>query len=315
MSTYVYLRGLLLLTAPLLSQYLTAPADSNGLTISTEVKLVILDVSVKDSKGGYVSGLSQDDFRAYDNGKLQTIKHFSHEDVPVTVGLVIDSSGSMRAKRPEVITAALTFIHASNPRDEAFVVNFNEAVRPGLPPETPFTGDPQMLLAALWKGKPEGRTALYDALAYSFEYLDKGRMDKKTLVVVTDGGDNCSKVQWLDVLRRSQESRATIYTIGIFDENDPDRNPGVLRKLANVSGGEYYELPILDQVVPVCKKIAADIRNRYTIAYTPPDPGPGESARRIKVTASDTSHAHLIVRTRSRYISLDRATDRKGAGR
>src|SRR5579872_7235654 len=112
MSTAACVKGLLLCVAPLLAQTLASntiqPSDSTGLTISTDVKLVILDVSVKDAKGGYVSGLAADNFRVYDNRKPQVIKHFSHEDVPVTVGLVIDSSGSMRGKRPEVITAALT---------------------------------------------------------------------------------------------------------------------------------------------------------------------------------------------------------------
>ncbi len=306
MSAAACVKGFVLCAAPLLAQTLASntiqPSESTGLTISTDVKLVILDVSAKDTKGGYVSGLTIDNFQVYDNRKLQAIKHFSHEDAPVTVGLVIDSSGSMRGRRPEVITAALTFIHASNPRDETFVVNFNDTVQPGLPADVPFTGDPQMLLTAMWKGKPEGRTALYDALAYSLDHLEQGRMDKKTLVVVSDGGDNFSKMKWPDLLLRAQESRATIYTIGIFDEDDQDRNPAVLRKLANISGGEYYELPDLDEIVPACRKIAADIRNRYTIAYTPPAPGPGQSARTIKVTASDQDHAHLVVRTRSRYL-------------
>jgi Ca-activated chloride channel family protein len=313
MSTDVCVKGFLLCVcaAPLLAQTIASntiqPSDAAGLTISTDVKLVILDVSVKDTKGGYVSGLTKDNFQVYDNRKLQAIKHFSHKDVPVTVGLVIDNSGSMRMKRPEVITAALTFIHASNPRDETFVVNFNDKVKPGLPDDVPFTGNPEMLLAAMWKGKPEGRTALYDALAYSLDHLEKGRMDKKTLVVVSDGGDNFSKVKWRDVLLRAQESRATIYTIGIFDEDDGDRNPSVLRKLANISGGEYYELPALADVVPTCKKIAADIRNRYTLAYTPPAPTAGQSARTIRVTASDPTRGRLIAHTRSRYISPETA--------
>src|ERR1022692_4758437 len=209
MSTNAYLRGLLLFLTPLLAQNIPSPPDSNGLTISTEVKLVILDISVKYAKGGYVSGLTQDNFHVYDNGKLQAIKHFSHEDVPVTVGLVMDSSGSMRAKRPEVITAALTFIRASNPHDEAFVVNVNDKVRPGLPADVSFTDNPQTLFTALWKGDPQGRTALYGALAYSLDHLEKGRMDKKTLVVISDGGDNASKMKLPELLVRAQESGAT----------------------------------------------------------------------------------------------------------
>src|SRR5882762_9665611 len=154
--------------------------DAADLTISTDVDLVVLDVSVKEAKGGYVSGLAKEDFRVYENKKLQPIKHFSHADIPVTAGLVVDNSGSMRAKRAEVVTAALTFVQASNPRDEVFVVNFNDKVQAGLPSDEPFTDQAEILRNALWKGAAEGRTALYDALAYSLDYLNKGRMDKKT---------------------------------------------------------------------------------------------------------------------------------------
>src|SRR5712692_2772816 len=131
-------------------------------TIRTEVNLVLLDVSVKDAKGGYVSGLNKDNFRVYENGKPQPITQFAHADIPVSVGLAVDNSGSMRPKRREVITAALAFIQASNPHDEMFVVNFNDKVRRGLPDLLPFTDDVQELREALSKGDPEGRTALYD---------------------------------------------------------------------------------------------------------------------------------------------------------
>jgi Ca-activated chloride channel family protein len=300
----------ILLFTPLFSQDATLPRETSGdrnhFTISTDVDLVILDVSVKDPKGGYVSGLAKENFRVYENNKLQTTTHFSHADIPVTVGLVIDNSGSMSPKRAEVVTAALTFVKASNPHDEVFVVTFNDKVRPGLPPDTPFTDDPEELRAALLKDESAGRTCLYDAIAYSLHYLDKGRRDKKTLVVVSDGGDNASAISWSQALRRTEESRATIYTIGIFDEQDLDRNPAVLRKLAQISGGEYFQLHNVDEIVQVCRKIASDIRNRYTIAYTPSHLDSTHSERRIKVEASDPSRSRLIVRTRSRYIMPER---------
>jgi Ca-activated chloride channel homolog len=277
-------------------------SDESDFTISTDIELVILDVSVKDAKGGYVSGLGKEDFRVYENNQPQPITHFSHADIPVSVGLVIDNSGSMLAKRAEVVTAALTFVQASNPLDEMFVVNFNDKVHSGLPADVPFTDDTKMLRAALWKGESVGRTSLYDALAYALKHLEKGRKDKKTLVLVSDGGDNASAIGLTEILRRTAESRATIYTIGLFDENDLDRKPSVLRKLANVSGGEYFQLRQIDDVAPVCRKIAGDIRNRYTIAYTPRHLDSRQSERLIKVTASDQSRSRLIVRTRSRYI-------------
>src|SRR6185295_11798056 len=188
------------------------------------------------------------------------IRYFSHADLPVTVGLVIDNSGSMEPKRAEVVTAALAFVHASNPQDEIFVVNFNDMVRSGLPEDVQFTDDIPTLRRALWNGPSEGRTSLYDALAFSLQYLTKGQMERKTLVVVSDGGDNASLLRSSEILSRVEESFATIYTIGIFDEDDPDRNPQVLKKLARVSGGKYFQLPRLREVGPVCRKIASEIR-------------------------------------------------------
>jgi len=209
-------------------------------TIRTTSRLVLLDVSVKDSEGGFVSGLTKDNFKVQENGKPQEITQFANADIPVTVGVVVDESGSMRPKKSHVVTAALEFIQASNPQDEIFVINFNERARRGLPDIVPFTDNIDMLRAALWNGVPEGRTALYDAIEMALHQLDMGRRDKKTLVVISDGGDNVSKHKFPDVMHDVLTSLATIYTIGIFDDDDPDRNPSVLEKLAHVSGGSVY---------------------------------------------------------------------------
>jgi Ca-activated chloride channel homolog len=280
--------------------------DSGSLIISTDVELVILDVGVKDAAGGYVSGLTAQDFRVYEDNKLQEIKYFSHSEIPVTIGLIVDNSGSMRSKRPGVITAALALVGASNPRDEIFVINFNDQVRRGLPSDMLFSDDIQTLRKALWMGNSEGRTKLYDALGFSLQYLDKGRMDKKTLVVVSDGGDNASVLSRKEIMRGVEESRATIYGIDIFDENDMDSDSDVLKKMAQLSGGEYFQLREIPEIVTVCKKIATDIRNRYTIAYNPSHAGQSRSAHVVKVSASAPARQKLIVHTRSRYIVPER---------
>jgi len=223
----------------------------------------------------------------------------------------MDNSGSMRSKRDEVSAAALSLVRASNPQDEMFVVNFNDSVRRGLPEDVLFTDNIDVLRAALLKGTPDGLTALYDALAYSLQYLEKGKMDKKTLVLVSDGGDNTSAFKFPEVMRRVQQSRATIYTIGVFDEDDADRNPTVLRKLASVSGGEYFELSELKEIESVCRKIASDIRTRYTIAYVPHHIDSRDPVRSIKVTASEPSHKKLVVRTRTRYRVPERVSGKE----
>jgi len=276
------------------------PQDqTGGYTLRTTSRLVLLDVSVKDSKGGFVSGLTQDQFKVFEDGKPQVITQFANSDVPVTVGLIVDESGSMRPKRPEVITAALEFIRDSNPQDEMFVVNFNERARRGLPDLVPFSDNINQLRAALWQGDPEGRTALYDAVELGLRQLQLGRRSKQALVVISDGGDNVSKHSLQEVTQDLLNSLATVYTVGIFDQDDPERNPGVLEKLAHISGGGVYFPKQLDQVIPICKQIAKDIRTRYTIGYIPSMEG--KPVRRIKVVASAPGHDNLIVRTRTSY--------------
>lgn len=277
-------------------------------TIRTTSRLVLLDVSVKDPKGGFVSGLTQDAFHVFEDGKAQTISQFANSDIPVTVGILVDESGSMRTKRPEVITAALSFVTASNPQDEVFVLNFNEKVHRGLPDTILFSDNITKLRTALWSGAPEGRTALYDAIMSGLRQLEMGRRDKKTLVVVSDGGDNISTATLSDVVKSLRESVATVYTIGVFDPEDPDKNPAVLRRLATISGGEVYFPERIEDVVPVCKKIAQDIRTRYTIGYVPS--AGGKQLRHIKVTVNPADHGKLIARTRTEYTFNEESADR-----
>jgi len=282
-------------------QQTSEPQAGEDFKISATVDLVVLDVSVKDKQGGFVSGLNKDDFRVFENGKLQTITQFSNKDQPVTVGLVVDNSGSMAPKRPQVVTAALVFVGASNPLDEMFVLHFNDKVEHGLPDLVLFSDDIQQLRAALWRGPAAGRTALYDAVLAGLHQLDMGRQAKKTLIVISDGGDNISKHTFRDVMDAVLASRATIYTVGIFDQDDPDRNPDVLKKLAQVSGGVAYFPENLDAVLGICRQIAKDIRSRYTLAYAPQDLNhPG--AKHIKVEAVSPDRGKLSARTRTSYV-------------
>ena len=289
---------LLLLTSRALSQ---KTPTSGEFKISTNVELVLLDVGVRDPKGGYVSGLTRDNFQIYENGAPQKITEFASADIPVTVGLVMDDSGSMQSKRPDVITAGLVFVGASNPQDQIFVVNFNDRVRRGLPEAVPFTDDINLLRSALSKDVPQGQTALYDAIAFALKHLESGRRDKKTLVVVSDGGDNVSTHSLKELTQLIQESRATIYTVGIFDPDDPDRNPHVLEHIARISGGESFLPEEFAQIVPICKKIAKDIRNRYTIGYIPVHGSNRTALRKLHVVASAPDRGKLVVRTRTSY--------------
>jgi len=271
-------------------------------TIKVNVDVVVLRATAQDRKNIFVSGLNQDDFQVYEDGVRQTIKYFSHEDVPVTVGLVVDNSGSMKSKRHEVIAAALAFARSSNPQDQMFVVNFNEKVSFGLPGNIAFTDQPAQLQVALSRVAADGETALYDAVAIALEHLKQGNRDKKVLVVVSDGGDNASKHKLSEIMAMVGQPGVIIYTIGIFDDQDADRNPGVLKRLAKETGGESFLPESLADVTPICERIARDIRNQYTIAYVPTNRKRDGTYRVIQVKATAPGR-HLSVRTRTGYFA------------
>jgi Ca-activated chloride channel family protein len=298
----ILILGLALAVRTLPAQVPTVVASEQPFTLSATAELVLLDVSVKSVTGEPVSGLTKSNFMVYEDGKPQTVSHFANEDVPVTAGLVIDTSGSMRSKRAEVVTAAMVFIGASNRSDEIFVVHFSDRVSLGLPANIPFTSNLGQLRAALWTGTAEGRTALNDAIVLSLEHLELGRRDRRTLVLVSDGGDNCSVHVADEVVRKVLESRATIYTIGIIDEDEPERNPALLRRIAQASGGEAYFPKELSEVTGISLQIASDIRTRYTIGYVPVRSVERGSLRKISVNASTPNGHKLVVHTRTGYV-------------
>jgi Ca-activated chloride channel family protein len=301
-------RGKSCLAVSALSLFLAAaafsqiPSPGREFKISTDVNLVLLDVSVKRAKGGYASGLTQENFQIYENGTPQKITEFASADIPVAVGLVFDDSGSMRSKRRDVIAAGLVFVGASNPLDQIFVVNFNDKVRRGLPDAIPFTDNINLLRAALSKDPAEGQTALYDAVAFALRHLESGRRDKKALMVVSDGGDNISTHTLKELMELILESHATLYTVGICAPDDPDRNPHVLERMARVSGGECFLPGSPDEVDSICRQIAKDIRNRYTIGYIPVHGGNKSALRKIHVVATAPDTGKLVVRTRTSYL-------------
>jgi len=270
--------------------------------ISVNVELVVLPVTVTDRTGDFVPGLHATNFRVFEAGRPQEITLFDSEDVPVTVGFVVDNSGSMRSKRPGVVVASLAFVKSSNPLDQMFVVNFNQKVSLGLPQSIPFTSDLQQLRAALTKIPPTGNTALYDAIAVGLQHLKAGTRDRKALIVVTDGGDNASDLKFRDLLKMAEGSNAIIYTIGLLDERYSDENPRVLQELAKATGGEAYFPTSTTEVQEVSGRIAKDIRQQYTIGYVPANSVADGKFRAIRVTAKAQGVGKLRVRTRAGYL-------------
>jgi Ca-activated chloride channel family protein len=286
-----------------LENWPSQPQQGDQSTIRVSVDLVVLHATVQDRKRILVSGLGKEAFEIYEDGVLQQINSFSHEDIPVTVGLVIDNSGSMRPKHPEVIAAALAFARSSNPEDQIFVVNFNERVSFGLPGNTPFTDKVAQLEMALSKIVANGQTALYDAVAAALDHLKKGNRDKKVLIVISDGGDNASKHNLGQIMAMAGQSDAIIYTLGLFDEEDLDKNPRVLKHLSKATGGEAFLPGSVKEVVPICKRIARDIRSQYTIAYVPTNRKQDGTYRVIQVKAAAPGRERLSVRTRAGYYA------------
>jgi VWFA-related protein len=284
-----------------------SPSTQNHLpddyTIGVNVDMVVLQATALDHKGALVSGLDKDNFRIYEDGALQPVKHFSHADIAVTVGLVIDNSGSMRPKHHDVVAAALAFARSSNPQDQMFVVNFNERVSFGLPGAIPFTDQVTQLEVALSRIDADGQTALYDAVAVALDHLKKGDRDKKVLIIISDGGDNASKHTLPEIMAMARQSDAIIYAIGIFDEQDEDRSPHVLKELAKDTGGEAFLPESLKDLAPVCERIAQDIRNQYTLAYVPTNRKRDGTYRAIQVKASGQGRGRLSVRTRAGYFA------------
>jgi VWFA-related protein len=269
--------------------------------ITTQVSLVLLPVTVTDREGRFVSGLDVSDFQIFDDGHPQQIKLFRHEDTPVTVGILVDRSGSMAARGGDVVAGATAFVQASNPEDREFVISFNDRVEFGLPAKVAFTNNVDELKAALLHTPASGRTALFDALAAGLAHFQKDDPDKKVLLLISDGGDNASRHTFAQVLRTAQSSNVVIYAIGLLDEHSADQNPFVLKKLAQETGGHVYFPNSSAEIVNVCREIAEEIRHQYTLGYDPPENGRA-GYRKIRVTVTAHGRGKLFVRTRSGYF-------------
>jgi Ca-activated chloride channel family protein len=276
---------------------------------SDSSELVVLPVVVTDKQGRYISDLPSEQFTVLDNGRRVPIEHFSNEDTPVTIGLILDASGSMRAKLGEVVAAALAFAKSSNPEDELFAIRFNDDVRDAVTDrQFLLASDLGALESAVSAMRPDGRTALYDGLMAGLDHLALGSRARKVLVVISDGGDNASEATLDRVLKRARDSNAAIYTIGIYDEDDLDRNPRVLKSLAQTTGGERFLPRSAGDLLRACERIARGIRSGYTIGYVPPDRD--GAYHRVRVLVNPSPPRRLNVRTRPGYFAERRTVQR-----
>lgn len=261
-----------------------------------------MHATVQDDKNHIVTTLDRNAFTVFEDGKQQTIIDFRHEDIPVAMGIVIDNSGSMREKRNKVNQAALNLVRSSNPKDEVFVVNFNDEYYL----DQDFTNDLLKLKEALEKIDARGGTALYDAVVASAEHLKhNARLEKKVLFVVTDGEDNASNETLEQAVKQLQEENGpSVYAIGILgDEEHPRRARRALETVAQRTGGMAFFPKTLDEVDEISRTVAHDIRNQYSIGYKPTNPRGTGGFRMVRVEAKAKGHGKMTVRTKSGYYA------------
>jgi Ca-activated chloride channel family protein len=286
-------RSLVLILALLLTAGLYAQFRS-------DTRLVVLHASVVDRHGKLLTNLKQGAFKVFENGQPQQVKIFRREDVPVSLGLIIDDSGSMMTKRARVEAAALALVRESNPQDEVFIVNFNDEWYL----DVPFTDDIHKMEQGIAKIDSRGGTAMRDAISASLDYMrEKGKKDKKVLLIITDGNDNASNTSLEKVVGRSNQSETVVYAIGLFTEEEKHEGAKAkraLNELTSTTGGLAFYPKDVSEVQAIASEIAHDIRSQYTIAYTPTAADDG-SYRQIKVTVEGPGKP--VVRTRSGYYA------------
>jgi VWFA-related protein len=270
--------------------------------LSAHADLVAVHALVEND-GKLVAGLTAENFTVYEDNVRQPVSVFGSQDEPVTAGILIDNSSSMALARDRVIAAGLHFARLSNPRDELFVLHFNEHVTFGLPPDTSFTGHLMTLWQALLRMTALGKTALYDALSAGLDHLKTGSQQTRVLVLVSDGGDNASRRTRREVLDRVRRTDVVIFSVAVIDEYNRDANPGVLKELATSTGGRVWTPRRVDDVHAAFEELAKDIRSGYSLGYVSTNPEQNGAYRKIRVVARDAKGRKLSVRARAGYIA------------
>lgn len=278
-------------------------SGNNIYTLHENVDEVLLACTLIDDKGRTVTDLGAQNFRVWEDGVPQTITSFERRDVPVSMGILVDDSGSMRYKRPAVQTAALDLVRESNPRDAEFIVNFND--RAFL--DQGFTSNLSALERGLARYDARGTTAIYDAVAASADELSKNAAwPKQVLLIITDGDDNASHLNLAQTVERVQAlGGPVVYAIGLlYDAESPGEASharDALETLADDTGGVAFFPNSIDEVDQIAREVALDIRNQYTVGYHSTRPATQGGYRTVRVEAQAAGHGHLIVRTRHGY--------------
>ena len=310
-------------TDPVRSPDVVAPAPSSGAVrkegegylLHTDVEEVVLNATVLNGTS-LVENLTKNDFAVYEDGVKQTLISFQHTDLPVSMGLVVDNSGSMYRKRPSVNKSALDLVEASNPQDEAFVVNFSDEAFI----DCDFTSSINKLRDGLSHIDSRGGTALYDAVAASADKLvADAKRPKQVLILITDGEDNASSSDLEQTIARVQQlSGPVIYSIGLLFGDEMSRAEvrharRALEMLSQETGGMAFFPKSIDQIDQIAAEVARDIRSQYTLGYHSTKPTTVPGFRRVEVTAESKGSGKLTVRTRTGYFPVVRTPKQTAA--
>jgi Ca-activated chloride channel homolog len=287
-----------------LAAALAAPgllAQDQDPVFRSDTRLVVLHATVVDAKGNIVIDLPQSAFKVYENNAEQPIKIFRREDVPVSLGVIVDNSGSMRLRRNKVESAALQMVKASNRQDEVFIVNFNDDAFLDID----FTADVKKMEEGLTRIDARGGTAMYDAISMSIDHLKaKAKRDKKVLMLITDGADTASRTSLEKLVSQTHTTDAVVYAIALLNDEIPREAKKAKRALETItkaSGGLCFFPKTLEEVDALALEVAKDIRNQYVIAYSPTVQELDGTFRQIRVTANGPNRP--MVRTRSGYYA------------
>jgi VWFA-related protein len=310
-------------TDPVRSPDVVAPAPSSGplkkegegFLLHTDVEEVVLNATVIEGTS-LVENLTKDDFTVFEDGVKQTLISFQHTDLPVSMGLVIDNSGSMYRKRPSVNKSALDLVEASNKQDEAFVVNFSDEAFI----DCDFTSDIHKLRDGLSHIDSRGGTALYDAVVASADKLvADAKRPKQVLILITDGEDNASSSDLEQTIYKVQQlSGPVIYSIGLLFGDEMSRTEvrharRALEMLSQETGGMAFFPKSIDQIDQIAAEVARDIRSQYTLGYHSTKPTTVPGFRRVEVTAESKGSGKLTVRTRTGYYPVVRTAKQTAA--
>ncbi len=251
--------------------------------LKKDVELVLVPVTITDPMNRLVTGLEKENFALTDNGKPQTIRHFSSEDAPISLGVIFDVSGSMADKIDKSRQAVVEFFRTANPQDEFFLITFSEK------PEVlvDFTSSVEDIQNKLVYAIPKGRTALLDAIYLGMNRMTKAHYERKALLIISDGGDNHSRYTEGEIKAMVREADVQIYGIGLFDRDfktpEEREGPALLGEVTEVTGGRTFVIDSPNELADVATKIGIELRNQYVLGYRPTNPGRDGKWRKIKV--------------------------------